>query len=702
MEHAGSSETANRKNGLEAKSCGPRPLSGRRFRGLTCANCRIRKVRCEGGQPTCKTCEVYHDNCRYDKSPPLSQVIAMARRLKEAEKMIEQLQKGSHITPVGLQSPNSKGQSFPSPSGSKPHDQSPQNPMSAHSIYSQPISNSFDAITATPKEQDQLQVQPHPRRQTVGVAPEDPAVADLSVDEHGKICYYGPTSAVHDPPELYEPSPATVSGGVSSKTEIRSYLTTHAKQSAIWEDFALGNAALETGIPRLVMGKLLHLHWAWVAPMFMWVYRPAFLRDMTTGGRYYSEFLLTVLCAHASKYQDNHCTELLVARARRLLGDAIQQPSSIPTVQALLQLSAQELARGEISQAWVYSGIAFRMATDLGLQHNGPEMPSLNGLSAVDLEIRRRLFWSCYFWDKATSLYTGRLPAITELPQSNMGFLDDSAELELWSPYYEDSLNLTKLPLGQYPTMRSHAVSCFANSCKLSVIINDIIIHLYSRKSRAVTETSLRDIKIRLEDWRTESPVHLRLEPNNLPSVCPPPHILSQNLLYFTTVILAHRPFWSIPSYYSVCIEAAQSIEKLVLLLETTFPLENITYLMGYCIYTGASATLEDAKNDSVIANTTMQTFLRALNAGMKKCPIFERSLNIIIKGLKRPQAQRESPDDPAVPENAIMNSYIPAFPFDTINAVDSSLDSYLSSSNMETMTLLDSFPELQMDWTSR
>lgn len=121
---------------------------------------------------------------------------------------------------------------------------------------------------------------------------------------------------------------------------------------------------------------------------------------MAAGGRYYSEFLLTVLCAHSAKYQDGNGVDLLLSRVRRLLGEAIQQPSSIPTVQALLQLSARDLAHGSISQAWVYSGIAFRMASDLGLQHSGRDISSLKGLNPVDSEVRRRLFWSCYLWDK--------------------------------------------------------------------------------------------------------------------------------------------------------------------------------------------------------------------------------------------------------------------------------------------------------------
>lgn len=118
---------------------------------------------------------------------------------------------------------------------------------------------------------------------------------------------------------------------------------------------------------------------------------------MATGGRYYSEFLLTVICAHAAKYQDGNYADFLLTRVRHLLGVAIQQPSSIPTVQALLQLSAREIANGSISQAWVYSGIAFRMASDLGLEYIGP---NVKGLGPIDLEIRKRLFWSCYFWDK--------------------------------------------------------------------------------------------------------------------------------------------------------------------------------------------------------------------------------------------------------------------------------------------------------------
>ena len=122
------------------------------------------------------------------------------------------------------------------------------------------------------------------------------------------------------------------------------------------------------------------------------------------------------MCGHAARFDQNKTSDVLISRARLLLGSEIQRPSSIPTAQALLQLSARELAWGSISQAWLYSGMAFRMVSDLGLHYSTGKIMMFGQLSAEDLEIRRRLFWSCYFWDKAISLYLGRMPALRELP----------------------------------------------------------------------------------------------------------------------------------------------------------------------------------------------------------------------------------------------------------------------------------------------
>jgi hypothetical protein len=174
-------------------------------------------------------------------------------------------------------------------------------------------------------------------------------------------------------------------------------------------------------------------------------------------------------------------------------------------------------------------------------------------------------------------------------------------------------------------------------------------------------------------------------------------------MLYFASIILTHRPFWTVPQYYSVCVEASQSIAKLVLLLETTFGLDNITYLMGYCIYTGASVSLEDAKKTNNAEHSTLRTFLRALNCGMRRCQLLERSLNIIIKKMSHAFYSNDLIGNRASFADTASNTsgYIPAFPYiDPIGTGGMDLDWCFSGTDMSSMNLLDCFPETQMDWT--
>lgn len=90
-------------------------------------------------------------------------------------------------------------------------------------------------------------------------------------------------------------------------------------------------------------------------------------------------------------------------------------------------------------------------------------------------------------------------------------------------------MNLSLISAGEYPPMKAHSISCFENSCRLAVILNDIICELYSRRDFTDNEDVLKGIRVRLDEWREKSPAHLKYDPDNLPqSFCPPPHILAQ------------------------------------------------------------------------------------------------------------------------------------------------------------------------------
>ncbi|KAF5855676.1 hypothetical protein ETB97_008611 [Aspergillus alliaceus] len=636
-------------------------------RGLTCANCRVRKTRCDGTQPGCKTCEVYGVECRYEKAPPMSQILAMAKRLQETEQTITELRTALH---------EARGANLVQPPF----------PIERQIPNTPSVDAGFDDVSHAEASSSTL------------VAPDsEPGsdqvlLSDLSLDENGKLCYYGPTSAVHAPP----PAESTnVHDSYSSMSDARSLLTSTALESRTWEEFALGNAAIQTDVPRHMISKLLQTHWTWIAPMFNWVYRPAFMRDMAISGPCYSPFLLIVMCAHAARFDDRQTSELLISRARLLLGTEIHNPSSIPTAQGLLQLSARELAWGSISQAWLYSGMAFRMVSDLGLHHNTTKIATLGHLTAEDLEIRRRLFWSCYFWDKAISLFLGRMPILQELPFDRCPeLLDDSAENDLWVPYSGDQLSPDKASPGGYPPMKSHLVSSFQNVCKLAVILNDIILQLYSRRGILNMDEALNRIRGRLDQWREQSPAHLRYDADHLPQICPPPHILTQNLLYYATIILLHRPFYSIPEHHAACRAASDSIEKLVLLFERNFGFTRITYLMSYCIYTGASVLMQDIKKGDFDAQVKIQTFLQALRQGSTTCPIVQRSLHIITNSL-RTGATALSDAQPTCAPTGQTRNYLPAFPYPDL---DLGYGTYVTRGNpdLDGFTLLDCFPETQ------
>lgn len=283
---------------------------------------------------------------------------------------------------------------------------------------------------------------------------------------------------------------------------------------------------------------LLDLHWCWIQPVFNFVYRPTFTRDLKTNGPYCSVLLLNAVLAHSVRWAraDSRMFTLLEPfengalfgkQARAGLMDALQTGApSIPTVQALLLMSAQECGQGNLSQSWLYSGMAFRLIVDLGIVFDGRRYARAVKLSAEDIEIRSRLFWSCYFWDKILSLYLGRLPAVQEASVSpSLQVLDDTGEIDTWQP-----LGIDQAHDDGYPPTQAHTTSCFINTCALSKILNAILVTMYNPVKEStiseVTKCALNEDQ-RLSTWHEKLPLHLKLSVHSLPERCPPSHIIT-------------------------------------------------------------------------------------------------------------------------------------------------------------------------------
>ena len=158
------------------------------------------------------------------------------------------------------------------------------------------------------------------------------------------------------------------------------------------------------------------------------------------------------------------------------------------------------------------------------------------------------------------------------------------------------------------------------------------------------------------------------------------------SLLYHTSLILTHRPFWHTPVHYEECRSAAHSIEKLLALLETTFGFENITYLIAYCIYVGATVLVGGLRRGDETCSSRIQIFTRALRTGAEKCFLLKRSLDIIEQGVAAsstvphsvvstgapvPSTSHHSHGGFAHRLSADTNGSLPAFPYLGYTALD-------------------------------
>ncbi|KFY46759.1 hypothetical protein V494_00339 [Pseudogymnoascus sp. VKM F-4513 (FW-928)] len=518
---------------------------------FSCDQCRRRKVRCGGEQPSCKRCVAREETCEYKLPPTLSYTQKLESRVEELERLVSQLQ----IPPA----PSEGSGGSPQPGSPKPRSGLP------------PVS-----------------------------------FQGLKIDDQGSITYHGATSFFHLPNAgVDNPSTPTVTDPSASLDgeRIRQKLVSNAWHQRALETFA------DTPEP---FQFLLKTHWCWIQPLFNFVYRPAFTRDMEVSGPYYSHALLNTMLSHSIRWcRKSQISHLLVPyedgevfsrQARTLLFDELRTgQSSIPTVQTLLLLSAQECSYGNRTQAWLYSGMAFRLIEDLGICIDGQKYAGSARLSDEDIEIRRRLFWSCYFWDKMISLYLGRSPTLQHSsvnPPQIM--LDDSAENELWSPHgivYPEGM--------EYTPTQAHSISCFVRMCQLSEIFNQILIHIYDplqENSEDEIQTCLVVEGEALKRWWKDLPDFLRIDPREMPLQCPPSHIVTLNCLYHTFTILLYRPMLfqrsevadqkKDPNHLVECISSATSIIAIFDLFCKTFGDNFCILSLSYSVYTAASIFL--------------------------------------------------------------------------------------------------------------
>ncbi|KAJ5604358.1 nitrogen assimilation transcription factor NirA [Penicillium lagena] len=442
----------------------------------------------------------------------------------------------------------------------------------------------------------------------------------ISRDECGTIGVYGPSSVWHAGSSIeFADSPTS-----KSKCEPDPYRLIAYAALQRQTEYDLRCQQNIAGIPSELAMHLLDLHWNRQHHTFLLTYRPAFMRDLLSGGPYCSEFLINAVFACSSKFSErldvrsditrpetagkqffDRCDQLLAEKS-------LLAYSSISTVAGLLMLGSTFNARGQTSKGWLYTGYALRMVYDLGLHLDCDAVAG----SAEDIEVRRRVFWAAFICDKLQSLYFGR-PFTIQLRDVHVSrdFMDTFEENELWTPYVDPQLPGTSTAKTNSILTRIHSISVFQQLCSLSKLMTSIIDRFYVVGATGdVARKYLDIIDRRLSAWYRKLPQKLRFEPwvgaSSDSFVVAAPNVIILLTTYNALIILLHRPFISSGHLRSThssadswerCITAARNITRLALSYRSTYSLRQANYMLSYAVYVACTI---HARNPTVWEST--------------------------------------------------------------------------------------------------
>ncbi|GAA6020732.1 hypothetical protein JCM10207_002005 [Rhodosporidiobolus poonsookiae] len=504
----------------------PRPDRPRKNTSLACGRCRSRKVKCGGEQPACKACVAKGADCDYTQSVD-------GRRANRP-----------HAKLALLEQENAKLRAL----------------LDQHGIVT--------PSTSAPQPMEEVTKRSDPDE---GI----PTAADgLQFDaETGNLVFLGPTSipprqgvsptspedSAWFPPPSFRPeasssaSPTQLDTGKDHDTLLALYFQ-HLNGFAAFIDEPSFRAGLAASSP------------------------PSSTPSTSTSASsstavapppVYSPFLHLTLLALASHISDLPSQSSISPAARGLsylrhaatyLPTELERPTP-STVVGLTIFKACLSDYGKVSLAWVYSGIAIRLAQGLGLNVDARPLVKRRVLSAEQLAEREDAFWSIYLQDKLVSLYVGRSPALCPYEHNVPP-----------PPFDVDPIKAALSKLGDY----------------ISTVMD---MHYTVKRDRRVDRGAFEKLQRELVKWHEDLPPSVQIPPE--PAV-PPQNVFMIHLLYNVTTIFLNRPFLTqralpqMPVENERCIATALSSHALAKRFDATHGMRNAFITATQCLYVPA------------------------------------------------------------------------------------------------------------------
>ncbi|KAI9350379.1 fungal-specific transcription factor domain-containing protein [Pilaira anomala] len=521
---------------------------------LACIRCRKKKVKCDFVQPTCGRCAVAGLPCSYATPPRRVDGHAFDQLGNHVEELKERMQK--------MQSELAMMKNNLHPFAPSSSTVNTEDDGSAHSTPMM-MSDNGNMALATSGSSDQsvtwkLSLSPSGLRIDTNIA----SVADLyrillngisqlNINNESTTSLFNPesnnsqnsfTSRDRRSQSQHNLNSTTTHNNNNNRRTVNgnsNYLDLNdggEKSGRLWEvddnearKIIQEKKSTEDVLPKEVLDKLMHSCYSTCFLAYQIVDRDAFVNQYLSDEGL-DPLLLNSINAWVSKHgciyhningntMNTSMGEVYFKNARQLLKKCFDI-SSPTTIHALLNLYMYQLSSERSSLAYLYIGLAIRMAQDLKFHKKEHMSADLN-----QRETNKRLWWSAYWLDLCAAL------------ESNRPTMVDDKDCDLDYPIrldHEDDETGYRIHFAVY-------------SIKLMRIRKDITKHLPSEQSGQSLLSAISRLENALTNWLAELPQDLHFDDHSTlfqktgsfrDEAC-----LILNIQYQTTWIMLHKFF---------------------------------------------------------------------------------------------------------------------------------------------------------------
>ncbi|KAI9235110.1 MAG: fungal-specific transcription factor domain-containing protein [Podila humilis] len=293
--------------------------------------------------------------------------------------------------------------------------------------------------------------------------------------------------------------------------------------------------------PKEEMDKLLDMYFRYMYPFAPMFIRRSFMEQHYAQRPDLSQILiLNAIFCNACWYSDDPAIKQestkYFNRAKIIL-DETYHVSRISTIQALLLMSKHQYGVGNYSGGWLYTGMATRIAHDIGLHRQ-----DVQAIEPEEGEIRRRVWWAVYISDRLGGGILGR-PVVIRDKEYNVQMPSDE-----WITEIGDD------DMVEYPYEPERIVSCrLLWSVKLFMQMGNVLNTMHCIEAEIngnflaeISKTQLPQLHNSLTSWFLGLPNELMYTPYTMSpnsNVPPSPQTALMHMFYYTALTMLHRPY---------------------------------------------------------------------------------------------------------------------------------------------------------------